>query len=81
MEISGDEKTVVKEAAERAALLMPDCKRVDIPAAKHEIWMEQDALRGQWLKEVQQFVSQRLGGVAPTPKKSNTNNRKPPGMG
>lgn len=68
MEISGQEKVVLKSAAERAADLMPNCTRVDIKEARHEIWMERDALRNQWLKAMDDFLA-RKPGVAPAAKK------------
>ncbi|MDD9901299.1 MAG: alpha/beta hydrolase [Alphaproteobacteria bacterium] len=76
MEISGKDTVVDKNAAKRAADLMPNCQTVDIPDAKHEIWMERDDLRKLWTAEVRDFLDQRLKGVAVTPKKSNTH--KPP---
>lgn len=56
MEISGENAIVSRAAALRAAALLPDCKQVDIPEAKHEIWMERDAIRGRWLAEVDAFL-------------------------
>jgi lysophospholipase len=52
MQISGDEHIVDRKAAERASRLLPQCKRVDFPTAKHEIWMERDELRTPWLQEI-----------------------------
>lgn len=56
MEVSGDEKVVIRTATERAAGLMPNCIRYDVPAARHEIWMERDDLRQPWLQTVTQYL-------------------------
>lgn len=60
MEISGNEKVVIRSASERAAKLLPNCKRIDIEGARHEIWMERDSLRSAWLKVVDGFMAERL---------------------
>ena len=59
MEISGNEKVVIRAASERASQLLPDCRRVDIDEARHEIWMERDSLRMRWLAAVDQFMQER----------------------
>lgn len=74
MQISGTDAIVDKSASERAAGLMPDCRCVDMPKAKHEIWMETDGLRNQWIAEVDSFLEERLKKHAPSPKKSQKNN-------
>lgn len=82
MQISGTDTIVDKDAEERAASLMPNCKRVDMPKAKHEIWMEADALRNEWTKEVDSFLEERLKKHAPSPKKSHKNSApRPPKLG
>lgn len=60
MQISGNEKVVVKGASERAARLLPACTRLDIPEARHEIWMERDELRDLWIAALDQFLQSRL---------------------
>ncbi|HYD18963.1 MAG TPA: alpha/beta hydrolase [Patescibacteria group bacterium] len=81
MEISGQEKIVDRPAQDRALTLLPNARRVDIADAKHEIWMERDELRNQWLKEVDNFLEERLKPPAPSPKKpSPPGNPRPPGM-
>ncbi len=70
MEISGDERVVVKTASERAASLLPNCTRLDVPEAKHEIWMERDDLRQRWLTAVDSFLTTGPG-AAPALKKTN----------
>lgn len=78
MEISGNEVIVDKEAEERASKLLPHCTRVDIPDAKHEIWMERDALRNQWLVQVDAFLKEQLNNWTPSPKKPDVNSLPPP---
>jgi lysophospholipase len=77
MAISGDERVVVKAACERAAALMPQCQRLDIPDARHEIWMERDALRQRWIAAVGQFIKAHPGAGA-APKKPRAAGPKPP---
>lgn len=72
MSISGRERVVLKAASERAARLLPNCKRLDIPEARHEIWMERDELRNRWMKALDDFLA--LTGAAPAPKKQPPNN-------
>lgn len=69
MEISGTDRVVVPAASQRAAGLLPNCTRLDIPDAKHEIWMERDALRQQWLTAVDDFLTTGPG-AAPAVKKT-----------
>ena len=73
MQISGDDTIVDKAATERAGNFLPNCTRVDMPAAKHEIWMECDELRSQWLSAVDTFLEERLNQHAPAPKKPKPN--------
>jgi lysophospholipase len=60
MQTSGKDTIVSTAAQDRAVKLLPNCERVHIPEARHEIWMEADSLRNAWLKAVNNFVSQRL---------------------
>lgn len=69
MEVSGDEKIVDRAAQDRAVTLLPNVRKVEIAAAKHEIWMERDALRNQWLEKVDDFIAERLLAQNPAPKK------------
>lgn len=82
LEISGKELIVDKTAAEKAAPFLPNCTRVDIPDARHEIWMERDELRGPWLAKVASFIEGRLNKQAPLPKKFKQNSaHRPPKLG
>lgn len=75
MEITDHDKIVERAAQDRAIKLLPDVQVVDIKGAKHEIWMERDELRDQWLQKVDAFLQERLKlAAAPSPKKP-----KPPG--
>jgi lysophospholipase len=74
MQISDDDNIVDKAASQRACKLMPNCTAVDIPTSKHEIWMERDELRNQWLAKAYSFLEERLNKQAPGPKKPNPNN-------
>jgi lysophospholipase len=58
MQVSGDNAIVRRDAILRAAALMPQCKQVDIPGAKHEIWMERDELRGRMASATDAFLEQ-----------------------
>ncbi len=77
MEISGNDNIVKVSGEQRAASLLPNCTKVEFPASKHEIWMERDALRNQWLKTLDTFLETRLNPPAPTPKKPGPNKLKP----
>jgi lysophospholipase len=82
VEVSGDDAVIDKAAGERALKLLPNCARVDIPGAKHEIWMEKDEFRKVWTEKVDGFLQERLKGPAPPPKKPKQNNApRPPKNG
>ncbi len=67
MEISGEERVVLPEAQERAVKLLPSCRRVFIQAARHEIWMEKDEIRNEWLAAFDVFLNEKISAA---PKKS-----------
>jgi lysophospholipase len=56
MGIAGDDQIVESGAEVRACKLMPACTAVEIPQARHEIWMERDDLRAPWLAQVGAFL-------------------------
>ncbi len=60
MGIAGNDTIVDKAAAERACQFLPHCIRVDVPVAQHEIWMEKDEIRTNWLARVTAFLEERL---------------------
>ncbi|MDP2206754.1 MAG: alpha/beta hydrolase [Alphaproteobacteria bacterium] len=78
LQISEHENVVDKPAQERAAGLLPNCKRVDIAGAQHEIWHEIDALRKLWLDKVDTFLAERLSPSGPRPKKPEPSAPRPP---
>lgn len=78
MQISGRENVVDRHAQERAASLLPDCRRVDIADAQHEIWHEADNLRKPWLATVTGFLEENLKPSGPRPKKSEPSAPRPP---
>ncbi|MBU6474517.1 MAG: alpha/beta hydrolase [Alphaproteobacteria bacterium] len=58
--IAGNDMIVDIKAAMRACALLQRCMRVDVPAARHEIWMERDDLRAPWLEKVTAFLEDRV---------------------
>jgi lysophospholipase len=82
MGVAGDDTIVDKAAEERACKLLPNCIAVDIPGAKHEVWMEREALRQPWLSRVNAFLEDRLNKHGLTPKKPKPNSvLRPPRFG
>jgi lysophospholipase len=82
MGIAGKDGVVEASASVRASGLLQNCTRVDVPEAKHEIWMERDALRAPWLERVSGFLSERFNKGTLPPKKPKENNPpRPPGLG
>lgn len=75
MQVSGNEKIVDRPAQDRALTLLPDARKFEIADAKHEIWMERDELRTQWLDKVDAFMAERLAAqkldAGPAAKKPN----------
>lgn len=60
MEVADEERIVVKEAALRAASLLPNCTGTIVPAARHELWMESDAIRQPLLDRALAFFDARV---------------------
>ncbi len=77
MQISGDDEIVDAKAARRAVGFLPHCTAVDMPAAKHEIWMERDVLRDEWMKHIDFFLARQIK-AAPAPKNLKSGNNPPP---
>jgi lysophospholipase len=69
MEVSDNDKIVERSAQDRALKFLPNAQKVDISGAQHEIWMEQDKYRNQWVAKVDEFLAERLKNAAPAPKK------------
>lgn len=78
MQVSDEDKVVVRGAQDRAADLLPNCEKVEIKGAKHEIWMERDALRDIWKAKVDTFMETRVKEAKATPKKPNPHSKQKP---
>jgi len=83
MEVSDNELIVDRTAQDRALGFLPNAKKAEIAGAKHEIWMERDDLRDQWLKKVEAFLDERLALATPkldseAPKKPSPPAIRPP---
>jgi lysophospholipase len=52
---------VDRQAHRRAAACMPDCTLVELPHAKHEPFLEADAVRDRWFAAIDEFLARRLG--------------------
>lgn len=57
MGIAEADKVVDVQAARRAAGILPRCRVVEVPGAKHEIWMEAEEFRAPWTEAVRAFVT------------------------
>ncbi|MBL8836129.1 MAG: alpha/beta hydrolase [Alphaproteobacteria bacterium] len=57
---AGIESFVDPAAHRHAAALLPDCTLVAFPAAKHELFLERDEVRGAWLAAIDRFVADRF---------------------
>jgi lysophospholipase len=57
---AGRELFVAPAAHRVAAKLLPDCRLVEFPDAKHELFMEADAVRVPWFAAIDEFVRDRL---------------------
>jgi len=76
MQVSGKDAVVDNAALENAVSILPCCTRLDVPEAKHEIWMEREDLRSLFLRGVFAFLEAGNGAV-PRQNKSFT----PPAFG
>ncbi|MBI1214478.1 MAG: alpha/beta fold hydrolase [Alphaproteobacteria bacterium] len=72
MGIAGQDKVVDRPAQERACGILPNCEKIDVPGARHELWMERDDLRKMWTDKVESFLDKRLKAQGPAPKKPNS---------
>ena len=67
---AGLETFVSPESHHRAAELLPDCTLVELPASKHEPFLERDPIRNRWLEAIDRFITERVdrhGACAPSP--------------
>jgi len=56
MVCAGADRIVSSSAQERICRQLPDCRRVVIPGARHEILMERDAIRNRFWRVFDEFV-------------------------
>jgi lysophospholipase len=67
---AGLETFVSPESHRRAAALLPDCTLVELPASKHEPFLERDPIRNRWLEAIDRFITERVdrrSACAPSP--------------
>jgi lysophospholipase len=67
---AGLETFVSPESHHRAARLLPDCTLVELPASKHEPFLERDPIRNCWLEAIDRFITERVdrhSACAPSP--------------
>jgi len=57
---AGRDALVKSEAHRRAARLLSGAELVSFPEAKHELFMETDAVRKRWLAEIDRFTDSRI---------------------
>lgn len=76
--MTSNDGVVISDTLVRATSLLPDCKVVDFPAAKHEIWMERDDIRSAWLKEAVSFINAYITPSS-SPQQKNGRGNNPPG--
>jgi lysophospholipase len=53
---AGVDDFVDPEAHRRAARILPNCRHVVYPDARHELFMEGDGIRDRWLAEIDRFL-------------------------
>ena len=58
--VPGEEHVVNPAATHRAAKLLPNCRVVSYPPARHELFFEGDDIRRSWLGEIDGFVTALL---------------------
>ena len=53
---AGDDEIVSNEAQKKLCALLPNCRRIEIPGARHEIFQETNALRSIFWREFDRFT-------------------------
>jgi lysophospholipase len=53
---AGDDKIVSNNAQKKICALLPNCRRIEIPGARHEIFIETDAVRAILWQEFDRFA-------------------------
>ena len=67
---AGLETFVSPQSHRRAAGMLPDCTLVELPASKHEPFLERDPIRNRWLEAIDRFITERVdrpSACAPSP--------------
>jgi alpha-beta hydrolase superfamily lysophospholipase len=62
---AGLETYVSPESHRRAAAMLPDCTLVELPASKHEPFLERDPIPNCWLEAIDRFITERVGRTSP----------------
>ncbi len=55
------EMLVSADAQRHAARRLPDCTLATMAGSKHELFLERDAIRDDWLDRIDRFISERCG--------------------
>jgi len=58
---AGKERFVKPRSHLRVAARLPNCRVVHFADAKHELFMEIDAVRARWLEEIDAFIATHIG--------------------
>lgn len=58
--IPSADKITIPKAALRASRLIPKAEHVDIPGARHEVWMEKDEYRSVFISGLDRFLNTRV---------------------
>ncbi|TVQ82273.1 MAG: alpha/beta hydrolase [Micavibrio sp.] len=58
MATAGQDETVDVAAQDRAAKMLTRCRQITYPDARHEIWVEKDEIRNDWLDKCDAFLKQ-----------------------
>ncbi len=58
---SGDDTEVVAADHERTGSLIPNCRLLSIPGARHDLYMERDEFRDQLFNAFDQFATEIFG--------------------
>jgi len=62
---AGRERLVCTRAQRRAAALLPHCRLVEFPDAKHELLLETETIRARWFAEIDAFLATKFDRAAP----------------
>ena len=57
---AGKERFVKSKSHVRAGARLPNCRLVQFPEAKQELFMEADSVRTRWLVEIDAFIAANI---------------------